>query len=120
MSPTNLNPGFAKTDFAGQVFSDERIGIMCPLKDPLEGRQLLTSESGSVPPRLLLRSFLHHILDLVSAEAALLSLLHAVTPRLVFGEMRYLGHGDVGFVMKHLYELALVNGHRGLELMTIF
>lgn len=52
-----LDSGFGEVDPAGQVLPDEGVGVVCPLKDPLQGLQLAAVEGGPVPallPLLLL------------------------------------------------------------------
>lgn len=50
---TYLNSGFAETDPFGQIFTYESVGIVGPLKDFLQGRQLSAGERGPIATRFL-------------------------------------------------------------------
>lgn len=52
-----LHSSLGEVDPASQIFSDESIGVVCPLKHPLQSLELAAVEGGPVPallPLLLL------------------------------------------------------------------
>lgn len=51
---SHLDSGLAEVHPPGQLLPHEGVGVMCPLKDPLQSLQLAAVECGAVPPLLLL------------------------------------------------------------------
>lgn len=73
MSRSYLDSGLGEVDPAGQVLSDEGVGVVCPLKHPLQSLELAAVEGGPVPALLPLLLLLRVHLLIYREEKKLMS-----------------------------------------------